>query len=672
MTKPILLVFPPHCESALQGPHLAIPQLAAFLRQAGQPVRTRDLNIGFFRHFTRPDTLGPLIDDLEKRRDKLARAEILSRAEMDELLDLATLEILKTHLQNYASDDLLDDEDFFIAKRLLNRRIYEGPHSFEAILSVVHSPGPSMVARYFDEIDLEAMIDGVGLVGISVAFHLQLYPALELAARIKRLTGHHIPLVIGGSQIGLMTDAQKCSISQLKYVDALIVHEGEVPLVELCAQLRNGGKPDFEKVPNSYYDSDGKVQHPVWHKPPAMSALPCPEFNGDELSMYLAPRILPVYVSKGCYWGRCKFCDYTKLYTPGQAKGLAWATFRPTGKLVDDIKLLRKRYGTTVFYLVSEAISPSYYTRLAKEILKQRIDVRLSSYCRVEKTFTADFFSLLHKAGVRSLTFGAEATEDRILALIDKGNTVSDIRKTIRLAHASGIHVKFNLIPDYPTITWQEVQNMLSFITDNIDFIDEINPQFFDLSSNSIILQEQEQHGIHSIAFERKTGLTPVQLQSTRDAFQVLEGELKSHRRIRDLLNLVSMPKFDWQRASFVLTANLESIELFFNPLEPKRSDGRNIFPRLSEPVLVLSDTRSRRRLVCRPVVAAILETSAKLSVFTIGDVLQLMPELNEFSDKSSTIDLLQRCLVVMLRNGMIADIMHPWFDIKESLKKKE
>ena len=70
--------------------------------------------------------------------------------------------------------------------------------------------------------------------------------------------------------------------------------------------------------------------------------------------------------------------------------------------------------------------------------------------------------------------------------------------------------------------------------------------------------------------------------------------------------------------------------------------------------------------------VAAILETSAKLSVFTIGDVLQLMPELNEFSDKSSTIDLLQRCLVVMLRNGMIADIMHPWFDIKESLKKKE
>jgi hypothetical protein len=343
------------------------------------------------------------------------------------------------------------------------------------------------------------------------------------------------------------------------------------------------------------------------------------------------------------------------------------------------MELLQQRHGTTVFYLVSEAIPPSYYQRLSKEIIGRRLDVRLSSYCRVEKNLSAAFFKLLYKAGVRSLTFGAEAAENRILKLIDKGNTVEDIQNTIRVAHGSGIHVKFNFIPDYPTITWPEVQRSIAFVRDNFDYIDELNAQFFDLSSNSIILKEQEQHGleavhgnpiqtnhgVHSIAFVRTAGLTESDSRRTRDAFGRLASDVREHRRIRDLVNLVQMPQFDWKKAAFVLATDLVSAELPFDLSQ--RVDGHDAFPRLGRDVFVLYAPETGRRITCGPEAKDIVEVSDRLAVFTIDDVVRHVVARRDVSDIGQVAADVQHSLEVMLRNGMIADITHPWFELENA-----
>ena len=356
MNTKILLAFPPHCETSLQGPHLAIPFLSAYLRQAGFTVRTKDLNLGFFRYMLGVQNVTKQISELKQYRTNLEAKALLSESELDTLLELSQAESLHSRLMVYGENDLLTDEDFLLAKRLLSRKLYDETKTLDEVIQSIEEEKRSVVGSYFDRLNLTALSESIDLIGISVAFHLQLHPALELAARLRRIVGTSIPIVVGGSQISLMTEEQKRKLALLPYIDGVIVYEGEVPLTTLASQIDAGQKLDFSVIPNTYYSIGEEVYKSQWHHPPAMATLPCPEFNSKELKDYLFPRTLPVYVSKGCYWGRCKFCDYTKLYTPGQVKSASWATFRPVELLVDDIEKLANRHGTNSFYLVSEAI----------------------------------------------------------------------------------------------------------------------------------------------------------------------------------------------------------------------------------------------------------------------------------------------------------------------------
>jgi len=595
----------------------------------------------------------------------------LDQEELDELFDLCLIDRFTERLAKYDADGQLDEDDFSLALRLLAPRLYDAPKSFPA--------NPSIVGSFYDQLDLGRIVEGVSLIGLGIAFHMQLHPALELARRIKGLSDASPPIVIGGSQISLLTEEQKRALARLPYIDAVIVHEGEAPLSEICRQVRDGPRLDFSKVPNTYFYNGEDVQKTAWCQPPPMSELPCPAFNEYELKRYTRPRVLPVYISKGCYWGKCKFCDYTKLYTPGQAK----TTFRPVDKVINDMEALQGQFGIMFFWLVSESITPSYYAKLSKAILSRGLDIRMASYCRVEKTYNASFFQLLYKAGVHSLTFGVEATEDRILVLIKKGNTVDDIRRTIRYASAAGIHVKVNLIPDYPTISWEEVQRSIVFIRENIDFIGKLNPQFFDLSSNSIIAEEenahglcvsnhrpiQTRHGYHSLSFVRKSGLTPEQIRRTREAFTCLVGDIEVYRRSKDLLNLVGSQWFDWGKASFVLVSDIEVAKLHFDPSEPDCRDGDAKYIRLETPVLVLSCPTSRSRLTGTHVVQAILDTADSLGLFFVDDVIRHMASDWDIAGPHDYKPLVERCLDSMVASGLVEHIMHPWLDNSASIR---
>jgi radical SAM superfamily enzyme YgiQ (UPF0313 family) len=664
----ILLVFPPHCETAVQGPHLAIPQLAGFLTENGVAVETHDLNIAFFRFVTSHEVLEREFPRLIERREDLASRDELDNAELDELFGLGKIETILSR----AARERLEDEAFWQAIRLLSDRVHAAPVELAAMLD--RGGASELVRTFFDRLDLEMMRRGASVVGISVAFHLQLGAAVELARRFREQCPD-CTIVLGGSQISLMTDPQRQEIASLPFVDAVVLHEGEIPLLEICQRSRRGDPVDFSSVPNTYADTTDGPTRSGWHTPPPMDELPVPLFKPSELSSYLHPVQLPVYVSKGCYWGRCKFCDYTKLYTPGQAKGPSWATFRKADRICDDMQALRDRHGVSDFYLVSEAIPPNYYKALSQSILRRRMLVRLSSYCRVERSYQPHYFELLASAGVRSLTFGVEATNDRVLELIAKGNRVQDVQRTIQLAGSAGIAVVFNLIPDYPTTTWHDVREGIRFIRENVDYIAHLNPQFFDLSGNSQILDEEDEHGliarpddaivtnhgVHSVPFQRTSGLDDAELARVRMLFHRLPGELELYRRTKGVLPIISAPTFEWSRASFVLSKDLEVTTSPFDPSSATlQEDGSVSFARRDDPVHVVSSATTLRRISVPPLGMAILETSEARGVFTVQHVLDTIQQSWSVRDMSICESFIVRCLDSFVRNGFVNHVYHP------------
>ncbi|GAB4512245.1 MAG: hypothetical protein Tsb0020_30230 [Haliangiales bacterium] len=676
MTSPRpLLLFPPQCKTALHGPHLSIPQLRGFLQAHGHDVDGADLNIGFFRHITSPAHMLGHLARLTERREALHSRDRLSEAELAELVDLCAIDALRERLGDYGDDPLLSDGDFQRCLHFIDPLLSQLPLDFDDILAAVADEPNNIVGDYYDQLDLAALCGDAAVVGISVAFHLQLFPALALARRIRELGGDDVQIVLGGSQISLMTAAQQQAMVERGYIDAIVVHEGEQPLLEICRQLATGARVDFSTVPNTYYIADERVQAPVWHRPPPMSELATPSFDDDTLSQYLAPQILPVYVSKGCYWGRCKFCDYTKLYTPGQAKSQAWAVFRPPEMLVTDMQTLKRRHGVSRFYLVSEAITPSYYKKLSRQLLARHVSVEMFSYCRIEKGYDYKFFQLLKRAGVKTLTFGVEATEDRVLKLIDKGNTVADIRNTIRAASAAGVDVVFNLIPDYPTITWDEVKRTIAFLRENIDFIGLLNHQFFDLSANSPIADQQEAHGltverdsniqtlhgVHSLAFARNRGLNADQLPLVRKLFNQLKSDIAVYRRTRELSQLVESEWFDWDRARFLLVDDLVSFELAFDPAQPTTVAGETQYLRRDKPSLMLVSPDTNRHLSCAAAVKVVVETAAACGVFSVDDVLAAAARTWRLSDPEKLRAPIIGCLESLLSEGFVSQVFHPW-----------
>jgi hypothetical protein len=162
-------------------------------------------------------------------------------------------------------------------------------------------------------------------------------------------------------------------------------------------------------------------------------------------------------MAHGCYWGKCTFCDisldYIKVYEPIAAK-----------LLVDRMEELVAQTSETGFHFVDEAAPPALMRELALEILRRKLSVTWWTNIRFEKSFTRDLCELLKASGCIAVSGGLEVASDRLLELIKKGVTVSQVAQVTRNFTESGIMVHAYLMYGYPTQTVQETIDSLEMV----------------------------------------------------------------------------------------------------------------------------------------------------------------------------------------------------------------
>jgi hypothetical protein len=162
-------------------------------------------------------------------------------------------------------------------------------------------------------------------------------------------------------------------------------------------------------------------------------------------------------MAHGCYWGKCTFCDvsldYIRLYEPIAAN-----------LLVNRMEEIIAQTGENGFHFVDEAAPPSLMKALAIEIIKRKVVATWWTNIRFEKNFTQDLCTLLKASGCIAVSGGLEVASDRLLALIDKGVTVSTVAQTTRNFTESGIMVHAYLMYGYPTQTVQETIDSLEMV----------------------------------------------------------------------------------------------------------------------------------------------------------------------------------------------------------------
>ena len=484
----ISLFFPPGTDP--RAPYLALPCLAATLRKAGIETSLYDLDVGGVHALLDSQNLASAGHQVRK----MATSRDMAHWRLAQLSQ--EMPARAAHALAVLRDERFYDPNQYCAAR---SAIYDALDLVSAAQSGAVHYGISPIRYDVDGIDVQKLSDlkqvtqsdGSNLfadywqrcifpqlaqsppdiAGIAINNRQQIIPGLLLARRLKEQK-HFV--VIGGAFFTKFVSklAHLPEFFEL-FADGVIAYEGETALVELAGALQSGR--DYSRVPNYLYVDRGQVKVNRTHVE-NVAELPCPDFTGLPLDKYLAPSIvLPIFLGKGCYFNRCKFCDIPYInHISKKAYRL-----RETDQIVSHILELRERFGCRHFEITDEALPPRTLEHLADALEPyQHENFCFVGYGRLEPAFTADTCRKIARMGMKKLFFGLESGSQEILDDMDKGIKVAEVPAILKNCRDAGISFHIFSIIGFPRESEQASRETFAFFERNAALLDHPGNSF--------------------------------------------------------------------------------------------------------------------------------------------------------------------------------------------------
>jgi radical SAM superfamily enzyme YgiQ (UPF0313 family) len=325
------------------------------------------------------------------------------------------------------------------------------------------------------------------VVGISIVLQQQMFSSMTFCALIKQHFPH-IHVTIGGNTVTRLRDVLPES-PLFQYFDSAVVYEGETAFVQLVSAV--GAKRSLADVPNTIYkDATGIHVSPTSFSED-MASLPPPDFDGLPLDKYFVPtKILPYLATRGCYWGRCEFCDHGEGYTAGYR----------TKKIQDilaDITYLRDKYGARHFHFTDESYPPALFRKLSRGLIDSQMGIVWTTHMRFEKSLLDDqVWQDAKDSGCRYLHFGYESGNERVLKLMDKATTTDVITKHLQLSANAGIWNHCMGFFGFPGETREDAWSSVEFLEANKEHVHSLGFGTFDLGRHNPVAKNPEKWGV--------------------------------------------------------------------------------------------------------------------------------------------------------------------------------
>src|SRR5437016_5260068 len=314
-----MLLFPP--EWVPTAPYLALPSLTAVLRQHGHEVVQKDVNIEMYDYFFSDTFLIWVMARMATQRRALEAKELTDGLTEREAAQKACLE-------DAAGVDVLDlAERAQEAKRITRKEDFYDADKLGWALNTFRE-----VMQY-----------------ISAAY----YPASLVFYPMESNLGYR-PGV--SKEVFACLDDEQVNVYR-----------------DVCRQLV------LPAVSRETPDERGvHVSSEVYTE--KTTALPLPDFDGFPLDSYFVPvRILPYLATRGCYWGRCTFCDHGQGYFD-QYRGM------PAHEVVRQIKALKEKYHAEHFLFADESYPPALFKKVVQLLVEQKVGIKWTTLIRFEET----------------------------------------------------------------------------------------------------------------------------------------------------------------------------------------------------------------------------------------------------------------------------------------------
>jgi len=375
-----------------------------------------------------------------------------------------------------------------------------------------------------DEVDWESH----ECVGITISLN-QLTSAIYLSRAIKAISPK-TQVVLGGA--GVPEEVGKDILDAFESVDYVISGEGEKAFLQLLKAMKAGKQP-----PRSILKGD-----PI----DAMDSLPTPDFSDyfKEISE-LPPKarffpILPIEFSRGCFWGRCTFCNLNV-----QWKGYRKKSWQRMLMEVDD---LTRRHDVLDFAFMDNALPLGESMEFFRAVSSLKRDYRF--FAELRASFSRRDAFEMRRAGLKTVQVGVEALSSSLLKRLSKGRSVMDNIAAMRHLLEAGIELQGNLILDFPGSTEKEVDETLKALEFCLPFR-PLNLVSFWLGYGSPVYRKPSHFGIRLVRPHRNYRvLFPSNPLRTPMVYEY-RGNCTRERRIwRPVRKAVKAWKAFWNRAS--------------------------------------------------------------------------------------------------------------------------
>ena len=471
----LLLTVPPI--AITNTPLLAVPTLSAYLKPKGIEVVTFDANLEFYYYLLTEEKILNGRLHAKERYSKLKSKKNLTDNEKKRLFYYQ--ELLKT------PESILNEEIIF--NRDKKTTVNEVYRALQPALTAATVQWPSELieiqaninyAGYtnfkFDKYSTKELIESAqnagifndffedifvpllkkempDIVGISVSFDHQIHAAF-LCARIIKETIPSVYVTLGGSFVS--SSMANLSNSQVfNLFDSLVIGDGEIPLEKLSKELESE-KPDVSNVPGLIYYDGKRISKNSSAPLIPLESLPFPDFSDYRLEHYIFPfknhTAFSFRSSRGCYWGRCRFCrmktDFFGCFMQASPE-----------YIFEAINHISETTGGTFVCFNDSSTSPRTIADVSRMFIDRKVNnLKWMTSFRADKDVTLERCMQFSSAGCVKIFIGIETYNDRLLRIINKGTSVKIINSVLSNLSWAGLYTEAALIVGLPSETKEE------------------------------------------------------------------------------------------------------------------------------------------------------------------------------------------------------------------------
>lgn len=310
------------------------------------------------------------------------------------------------------------------------------------------------------------------IVGISSMFTPYFKDGHNIARIVKEYK-KNVLVVFGGVHASTFYNSTMKDTN----VDLLVVGEGENTICEVAERFKN--KDNFIGVKGLVHRINGELKieeprdairnldeiaFPAWDL--LERDLAVNKIENIKNKFLIRKPVGHIFTSRGCP-RECYFCSVKLIW------GRSWRN-RSAKNVVDEIELLKQKYGYNEFHFVDDncSVSSQRMLEICDEILSRKLQIKLAAPTGIALSgLNKEVLTKMKKAGFYRLCFGVESGDPEGQKIIKKRIDLQKARDVIACANKLGYWTSATFILGFPHETPEKVKATVDFAkTSNIDF----------------------------------------------------------------------------------------------------------------------------------------------------------------------------------------------------------